>query len=495
MAQTQNWMVAISSRFKSVNDWWASLPDHRLRVILLVVLVLGSAIHFVRDTDAAKLNLVRQRWVTPQPDPDILVIDIDEASLAYMSQDFGRWPWPRDTLAGVLLWLEQQGAKAVLFDILFSDADQLNKAADASFADAIATSKTSYFPVLRLNPDNDKASEVKASQLKGFAAPIAANASDVTLAAVPPLFEAAVLSQRLGYHNVYPDADGVLRHYRYWEDKAGWRIWSLPARMAQDFGWGLPQQASPLTNWHRERLAHTTIPFKDVWQLSQSKAGQQPDARFKNKIVLIGATATSLFDVKTTPIATIHPGVDILATAIDNIKNHRYLLQVSPVVEFVFTLIATALMFIASAYLSPQNIKRAIVVAPTLLMGVSFATLHWGRWYLDLAALASQGFVFFGLLSTCRSLRQNYWSNPHILGQKGCTQAWAIRSKEHITAGDLLDKLLPSTVNMCLQSLHWQGRSDRMDTVLWILRVSAANKDALLCGELRIRECIEALQT
>lgn len=483
----------------AVRNFLASIPDKRIRFFLLIGMVLWTSINFILHSEEPTLNTrtydnqVRQRWFTPEPDPDILIVDIDEASLAYMSKDFGRWPWPRDTLAATLIWLEQQGAKAVLFDILFSDADQLNKAADASFADAIAQSNIAYFPVLRLNPENDKVSHIHASHLKGFASPIITQITDPPLAVVTPLFESAVASERLGYHNVYGDRDGVLRHYRYWEDKDGWRIWSLPARLAQDQGWGLPPQANPLTNWNKKRLEHITIPFKDIWQLSQSRAGQTPDERFAGKIVLIGATATSLFDVKTTPISTIHPGIDVLATAIDNAKNHRYLLQVPPWGELVFTFVALSLMFMASTRLSPKKIKWAIVVAPTLLVGVSFITLQFGHWYLDPSIPASQAFIFFGLLGTFRAKRQNHWSKSQVLGTRGHTQAWAIRTAENFNASDLLDALTPCKLSLCLQSLVWQRQTDHSDTELWIIRIAAATPAQLEVGATQVFKKLENL--
>lgn len=493
-------MHSIIVKLRSVKHRLFSVRDAHMRMFLFVLLALWSGWQFIQKPHEPTLNaktydnLVRHRLFAPQPDPDILILDIDEATLAYMNEDFGRWPWPRDTLAATLDWLERQGAKAVVFDILFADADKLNKAADASFEEAIAKSKSSYFPVLRLNPDNDKVSEIKASQLKGFATISNVNSPDITLAVIPPLFDSAVNSARLGYHNVYSDQDGLLRHYRYWEDKQGWRIWSLPARMAQDLGWGLPAQAEPITNWNSERLAHTSIPFKDVWQLSQSKRGQTADARFANKIVIIGATATSLFDNKVTPVANIHPGVGILATVIDNVKNHRYLKQVAPAIELAVTLVALTLMFIASAKLPPKTIKWATLIVPTLLMAISFTTLHWGRWYLDLAGAASMAFAFFGAISSYRAFRLNHWSKVSRLGDKGLTQAWAICSSKRLVSQDLFNELDACAKRFCIQSLVWQRSTSKVDIKLLLVRISGALEPELEAEKKLLEEVFRKLE-
>ena len=480
-------------------DYLIRTPEHGIRLWILVGMMAWLGYYFYQQPQSSMINvsiydnLVRHRWLAPSPDPEIVIVDIDEASLAYMSKDYGRWPWPRDTLAAVLSWLEYQGAQAVIFDILFADPDRLNKSADASFSDAVAQSKVSYFPVLRLNPSNDTVSELLTSQLRGFASREISGAQDIKLAAVAPLFESAVATERLGYNNVYADNDGVLRHYRYWEEKDGWLIWSLPARLALDLGWGLPKQNAPLINWHRERLAHATIPFADIWRISQSLAGQRRDSRFKGKIVVIGATATSLFDVKTTPIATIHPGVDVLATAIDNAKNHRYLLQVPPWFELVMAISALIFMFVASKTFQDKKIKWAIFLAPSLLMGISFVSLHWGSWYLDLTVPASQSFLFFALVSTCRAQRLNYWSRSQALGTHGYTQAWVIRTTL-LTTSNLLDELTsshPSISRFCLQSLLWHRRTDRSDIEFWLVRISAETRERLSDDAQKIHASID----
>ena len=69
---------------------------------------------------------------------------------------------------------------------------------------------------------------------------------------------------------------------------------------------------------------------------------------FKNKIVIIGANVpagTGLNDNKNTPIISNHPGVDIQATAIDNII-HRDLLKVTPHwINFLVTLLGMLVIY------------------------------------------------------------------------------------------------------------------------------------------------------
>ena len=58
--------------------------------------------------------MVRARFLATAPDPRVVIVDIDEASLSRMSTEFGRWPWPQDTLATVLVFIESQQPTAIV---------------------------------------------------------------------------------------------------------------------------------------------------------------------------------------------------------------------------------------------------------------------------------------------------------------------------------------------------------------------------------------------
>jgi len=55
-----------------------------------------------------------------QPDLPVRIIDIDEPSLAY----YGQWPWPRDRMAQLTRKLQEFGAAAIGFDVIFAEKDQ-----------------------------------------------------------------------------------------------------------------------------------------------------------------------------------------------------------------------------------------------------------------------------------------------------------------------------------------------------------------------------------
>ncbi len=68
---------------------------------------------------------MRARYNTRQPSSEVAIILVDEASLRGMNPIVGRWPWPRSVHADVVDFLAMSGAKAVLFDILFTENERV----------------------------------------------------------------------------------------------------------------------------------------------------------------------------------------------------------------------------------------------------------------------------------------------------------------------------------------------------------------------------------
>ncbi|MFZ9110957.1 MAG: CHASE2 domain-containing protein, partial [Burkholderiaceae bacterium] len=394
---------------------------------------MSSSWQLFQDGENSLINssydqLLKARLVAPKVDPSILIIDIDERSLDAMRSDYGRWPWPRETLGASLEWLESKGVKAVVFDILFADQDTLNPLSDRAFAEAVERSQTSYFPVLRLNPKNDSISEVRAGMLPGFSEQMASKHAPVTLdsgqntedlgptiAIVPPIFNSALQTRRLGFHNIYPDPDGVNRIYTLWEDLENFRLYSLPARMALDFGWSLPDNPRQIIKFPLEPYSYRSISFIDIWELSQSSPEmKQPDwaENLQGAIVLIGSTAPSLFDVKVTPLSGIHPGVHILANAIDNVKNQGFLSELPLLFKLIQCWALLVFMAWLSTAISITSQRWAILVMPSLFLALSYLSLQLTPLFLDFTIAASQALLFFSVLSMYFSWRLKHFATP-----------------------------------------------------------------------------------
>jgi adenylate cyclase len=74
-----------------------------------------------------------------------------------------------------------------------------------------------------------------------------------------------------------------------------------------------------LINYHGPGGTYPTYSIADIL------GGETPPGAFNGKIVLVGATATGLFDLRVTPFQENFPGVEIHANIIDNILNNDYI--------------------------------------------------------------------------------------------------------------------------------------------------------------------------
>jgi CHASE2 domain-containing sensor protein len=403
-------------------------------------LVLTFSVWVVLDVFVFKLTggvaqssfdaMVRNRVVVAAPDPRIVIIDIDEASLARMGKEFGRWPWPRDTLATVLEHIERQAPVAVAWDLVFSDADRMSPGGDAAFNEAAARSLHSHFSVVRLPQANDSASQITRAALPGlWLAPgpgaqtpqTAGKASTVALIA-PAL--PAVASGRLGYNNGYVDTDGVLRRYRYLEPLAdGSAIQSLPLSVlsainpvAYDAYWtgAIASLGSKdeLISWRKHAGAYPHISFADVFAQADGGKPQASLPTLAGKVVIIGSTAPSLHDIHPTPLSPTQAGVDSLATALDNALNQRHLRELPRALQAGLAIALCVGLALWVQFKSASSLAPALLALPAALMGISYLSLNGLPVFLDLHLAAGLALVFLAVLRYWNTLRRSYWCSP-----------------------------------------------------------------------------------
>lgn len=312
------------------------------------------------------------------PDRDIVIVDIDERSLIGMSHRVGRWPWPRSLHAELVEGIERQQPRALVFDILFSDPDRARPEDDKYFADVLSGTLNTYFPVLMLHdgkPDEGLLLSQFKTQLNITSGPDADPNARASL--VVPL-KAMEDTGRLGTHNAVADHDGVVRTYPLYTDVDGWHIPSLPARVAQGLEFPLPAGNSIILNWHGSAKSYARISYVDVYDDLQLRQPQRPRDEFKGKVVVIGSTANGLHDIRATPIDGFYPGVEILATAIDNLKNANPLLRPSPWLPFMLGLLLLTALY--AAFIHYRHVVRvgvALAVVTMLLLATAYFALRW----------------------------------------------------------------------------------------------------------------------
>jgi len=370
--------------------------------VVLAVAIGAVAVYAISTGSTAGMKnkaydlIMKTRFQHPAPDPGIVIVDIDEPALAAMAADYGRWPWPRSTMGELLEGIEAQKPKAIVFDITFSDPDVFNPDGDKFFRDAVSATSNTFFPMIRLNEDNDRLSQLKVRQLPGVTKLDEDTSDSATIAVILPFFFDVLNDHRLGTNNIYTDEDGVVRTYEVYADEYGWRVGSLPADVVDALGMGLPDQGDILLNWRGKPPSYRRVSFHEIYfDLSKQKKTRPPD-EFTDKIVIIGSTAPALFDYKTTPVAKSHPGVEILATAIDNLKNSDFLTEPPPWIYSVTTLAAIGLLTLAFVYNIDQRVVNlTFTFLQSGFLAVSYLTLNFSTIFVDLSAPFSFSLIYF----------------------------------------------------------------------------------------------------
>jgi adenylate cyclase len=316
-------------------------------VLVLGVLALAETLalrsfdgldHRVQD------SLLRRHAAARTPDPDVIIVSIDERSLEAMAQEFGRYPWPRSVHAQLMEQLARNGARAIVFDLAFTDPDLGREQDDQYLVETAAATPNAFFPMTRLeNADDSQGLALdELGGTLGFTSGPSAAAGARAAVLLP--FAKIAETGRIGAINFLPDDDGVGRRYYLYLEAAGWRIPSLPARVASALGYAIPDRPDIEINWRGRPQDRVRISYSDLLEdLSRETPGKYP-AQVNDRIVVIGALASGLGDLRSTPMDGIHPGADILASAIETLKNGDALRRPPRWVDALLALSAVALV-------------------------------------------------------------------------------------------------------------------------------------------------------
>ena len=346
-----------------------------LPLLALAVLALGGIELFALRTLQPLENRLLDSFVRRQaaklaPDPDIVLVDIDEKSLAKMEKEAGRFPWPRAVYADLIDGLAAQKPRAIVFDIEFVEADTLRREADDAFAEAVARHSNTYFPLLLLSTKDP--------------VPIAEFASDLGIrrqADADPKARAGLIPPqilpskdwRVGLIPFLADDDGVGRRYLLREVIRGWRVPSLPARVAADLGYAVPDADDMVLAWRGLKGSFPRVSYSDLYEeFNRSKRTRAVD-EFTGKIIIVGKAGSGMEDLRVTPIDHLHPGPEILGTAIENLKNGRHMRYASPAWAAAIALLLIGLLYIGfRAELDARVLGGALAVASAAALIASY---------------------------------------------------------------------------------------------------------------------------
>ncbi len=123
-----------------------------LTCIIVLIMIIFSHIHSLDFLNWKIYDvLFNIRRHTPVKRENVVVVCIDQKSLDFVVDNMEiKWPWPREYHAQLVRYLSGCGAKAIVFDIIFSDPDidrtnaSPGENCDADFGHAIEESGMTY---------------------------------------------------------------------------------------------------------------------------------------------------------------------------------------------------------------------------------------------------------------------------------------------------------------------------------------------------------------
>lgn len=453
---------------------WRRIGLSLVTVVLAILHGLGVFPIAALDRIDAMHYDARLRATMPQTfDDRIVIVDVDEKSLA----EFGRWPWSRHKLASLTHTLFDKYQIALLgFDVVFAEPDessglkQLQSLAQnelsqdpgfvarvAQLAPALdydrlfAESMVNRPVVLGYYFSSDQGGRTNGElpqpvmtthDLDGSFVPM--NQWDGFGANIRPLAQAAPLA---GFFNSMTDPDGVVRALplvarfadNYYESLSLAMFRRLVGMPQVTPGWapsgptGVDRSAlqSVVLKWPDRSFSIPVdergamwVPFRgyggahggsfNYLSASDVLADRVPELQLKGKIVLVGATAIGIVDLRATPVAAVYPGVEVQANALASLLDRRFL--VKPVYAEGYEFVLLFLVGVTLAFVLPLW-RESMAVA--LSVGVVAALVAFNWWLyvahalvLHLAPVLLMTVTIFvlnvgyGYLSTSRSRRK-----------------------------------------------------------------------------------------
>ena len=351
----------------------------------LLVLADYGGLNLTRIIDQRGGDLLLELNAQSRPPSDrVVIVDIDQKSLEELNDEAGSWPWPRSVHGELIEQIARQHPQAIAFDILFNEPDVFRPEHDQAFAQAVADHPEVWL-AMTLNSDgagavvSDLPPAVGAVRLRGA---MAGARAPIMLPLVVARFPQAM---RGGQINFTPDSDEVGRHHALYGDRNGWRFPSLAARITAAAQRSLPASGRVLLNW---RSGWRHISFSDLYHDGLRQHSQRPADEFKDKIVIVGTSAPGLGDFRVTPLDSTYPGVEILATALDNLARGDWLHEVPRSAMILLALALIALLALGFARnIGAQRLLIAMTAVSLVAIAASWLLLISGTFVPVFGAL------------------------------------------------------------------------------------------------------------
>ena len=341
---------------------------------LVVFLILTGIAHRL-DNIVYDVGLSFQ---TIDPSDDIIVVSIDEPSLS----ELGAWPWPRNEYVPLIDTLGKAGADAIAIDILFTEPSAINipiiddnTNPDALLAKAIKRNGKVVLPVQFLRPGSNGRDQDRIDPIK-------------------PIRDAAAT---LGHVELPTDDDTVVRR--------------VAMCLNESTDGKTPHLMTAALNLRQENLGKElfappcdtllAMPFLPVSAFRTASfhsvaKGEVPDSFFKDKIVLVGVTATGLGDQHRVPAVSgeLSPGIIVMANALNALIQDRFITPVPLWAQIILALLPLWILLGILWRSRPRNVIIFALILLALTILSSMILLQMQIWFAPAATVIALILVY-----------------------------------------------------------------------------------------------------
>jgi adenylate cyclase len=358
---------------------------------------------------------------------DIVIIDIDNRSL----NQLGRFQqWPRDYYTDIVKFVSESGAIVIGFDVLFMEQD-IDRVADTLLVHATrkAGNVCHSLSFSKAEPDaflykmETPPAELDTS---GFSYLF----SEDIVKHFPEadrfdgkFFKLYNVARKLGFVNFQPDNDSVIRKMPLFMNFVGELYPSLAMAMilylydvknneieikpgkfvklnlpsgknVNQITIPIDDQGQMLINYLGSYQTFRYISFYDVW------ANRIPAEFFKGKVVLIGASAAGLYDLRPVPFQNAFPGVEIHANILCNILTQNFIYRTPKLVScIILVLLCMAISSITIFFRIRINIPIIFIISAGFVYSTFFFFSNYNLWIENVRPIIGIIFCHISLLT------------------------------------------------------------------------------------------------
>lgn len=378
------------------------------------------------------------------PNDKIVLVSIDEKSLSYFNSNGMYWPWPREFYQIVTDYFNESGAELVIYDILFDtpDFDRRNLSgamSDQRFLKSLDKSENGIL-AFKSTANKDSAVDLSANNeplIKHYNIENDPPYHEPHLLTSKPLSKFAKAATRLGNTVMSPDEDGLIRSVHLFDSLAHKGFvptlsmaaylelqpdsvsleWTNNGLRVGKQNIPLQNNGDYLINWYEKGgVRNGTFPYYSFQAVVKSAIQKMRDSDTKvsvspsvleDKIIIVGASAAGLGDIKSTPMSSLEPfpGMEIQATLLNNLIGNNFITQPPTLIAILILLLISFGIPFAIAYSRPAKGAAAILGVLLLIIGIGLTLFIYERiwfstgFYLIMATFAYSGSAAFKYFS------------------------------------------------------------------------------------------------